>query len=202
MPSLLCPRLNVLFGSFIVLLVASRGYAGPIRESGPLKELFELMADRMELAESVAKYKWERRVAPDDEKSDPAIKDVALFKQATFNPKFMDSFCQAQLAAFKERQRQLFVRWKAAGTEGFDEVDDVIATARISLEQNARDEVNKISQLKGAFCAPISVNELNEMAGPILKRHSFDKALFKPMLESIEMLAREDSSGCSISKER
>ena len=202
MPSPLCPRSNVFFGTFIVILVASHGYAGvTVRENAPLKELFELMAERMELAESVAKYKWEQRVAPDDDKSDPATKDAAIFKMATVNPKFMDSFCQAQLAAFKERQRQLFVRWKAAGTEGFDEVDDAIAAAKISLEKNTRDEVTKMLQLKGAFCPPITASELNDIAGPILKKHSLDKALFKPMLESIEMLAREDAPACRASRD-
>jgi len=200
MSSQVCPRL--LLSVLALSLVSDLAQATPIKDNGSLRELLELMADRLELAEEVAKYKWERRVAPDDDKLDPSTNDAAIFKSAVaIDAKFINSFHQAQIEAFKARQRQLFVSWKTAGTDGFDQVEDAIATARSELEKNAREEISKIAQLQEA-CAPLSASQINDAAAPILRRRSIDKALFKPMLDSLEVLAREDSPGCKVNKVR
>jgi chorismate mutase len=171
-----------------------------VKDSSAAKELVELIADRVEdLAESVAKDRWNRGALADDDKSDAVNSDLIIFK-ASLDGNFAESFSKAQLAAFKERQRQLFAKWKAAGTDGFDEVDDSNSVVRSQLEKNAREEAKRLVDLKPSLCSANIVTEMDEVATPILKKRSIDKAPFKHIFESFEVASKDESSGCRPNK--
>jgi len=170
-----------------------------LKENISARELVKLIADRMDLAEPVARNKWNSGVRGEDKRSDLANADAPLFKTAVLDA---EAFSNAQIAAFKERQRQLFAEWKASGVDGFDddEEDDVNVTVRAKLRENAEEEVKRLVKLKPLLCTKTVVAEMNETATVVLGERAAGNALIQPVLKSLETIARDDAAACETKK--
>lgn len=167
------------FGLFLLLLPVVAHADLAHKENAAA--LIGLMADRVELFESVAKYKWNQHIALTDEKAEPAAE-----------PNEADSFIKAQDIAALDYQQKLFAKWKKAGTDGFDAVDE-IGNLRSKIDKNTQDQGKRLATIKTLLCAQTALADLNAIAAPILKERSIDQALFKPALED---LAREYGTDC------
>lgn len=192
---MLSSHFRVLFG----FLVCTTAFGESLlRDNVAARELIELVIDRVEMAEPVARYNYSvgmRKV--EDDKNNPSSADIAIFKTANLDA---EAFAKAQDAAFSDRQRQLFALWKATGVDGFDDVDDVMVTVRPQLRKNAEEEMKRLGALRPVLCTRTVVADMNEVASPVLRKRSMDANLIQPVVKSLESIARDDSVTCDAKK--
>ena len=166
------------------------------------KELVDLMATRLELAESVAKSKWKERLVVENEKADAMSFDANLIKESGLDPAFMESFAKSQVATFKERQRQWFAAWKSSGVDGFDEVPDLALSVRPQLDRNCRDQAKQLGILKPALCSADMIKVLNDMASETFSKRSLNKTFLEASFKPFDVHAREESGSCPVASAR
>lgn len=168
---------------------------------GAARELIELMADRLTLAEAVAQRKWNDATVLDDENADAILNDalLRLTKESGVDANLAEPYVKGQIQAFKERQRQLFTVWKKAGVDGFDEMPDRNEVAA-SLEKNMREQMKKLQELKPVLCSSEMMKALRELATGIFARRALDKDLLAPLFEPLELKAQEEGGSCVLPK--
>lgn len=107
----------------LLLLLWSPALAAPSKED--IDPLLGLLQWRLELAKEVARSKWNSHAPIEDLPREKAILQ-ALVEQAQsygLDPKFVETFFQAQIHASKTEQRRWQERWKSENAPPFAETD-------------------------------------------------------------------------------
>jgi len=100
---------------------------------GPVLALIE---ERLQLAEDVARYKWNVHGKIDDPAREQAV-IRGMGQQATrrgLPVAWAERFFRAQIEASKAAQRALFAEWRQARTTRFDNAPDLAGTTRPKLD--------------------------------------------------------------------
>ncbi|MFA5493250.1 MAG: gamma subclass chorismate mutase AroQ [Porticoccaceae bacterium] len=101
-----------------------------------LDNLVGLVHQRLNLAEDVAHYKWNRQLAIEDLPREQAI-ITSLGRRAAeqgLPAAWAEAFFRAQIEASKAEQRILFAQWREQGIVAFHDAPDLITVTRPKLD--------------------------------------------------------------------
>jgi len=106
---------------------------GPHEEQ--VDRLMHLIARRMELMESVARWKWQQGHAIEDPDREAALLHslIAKAKERGLDPGFVQAFFEAQIAAAKGVQQFWFVQWNRDEPSADEPVPDLLTEVRPQL---------------------------------------------------------------------
>lgn len=119
----------------LCLFAASQSLAGTAEAEASLHRLKQLIGDRLLVMPDVAAYKWSHdRPIEDLEREAQILSGLATKAEQYGIPADQAAaFFQAQFAAAKEIQQQLFDDWQAEGRGPFDAPPDLVSDLRPRL---------------------------------------------------------------------
>ncbi|MCA9117026.1 MAG: gamma subclass chorismate mutase AroQ, partial [Planctomycetaceae bacterium] len=148
--------------------VAERG-PSPESAEQQVRQLVELLRQRLDLMPAVARWKWaERKPVSDPEREQQLLaRLVAEGERAGLDPARLQPFFTAQFAASRERQQELFDRWEQAdGPDPETETPDLINVLRPQITRLSSEVLAALVAIDGMAAArPEEVrNELLQVA--------------------------------------
>lgn len=110
-------------------------HAPAVRSQEQVDRLVNLIARRMELMESVARWKWQHgRAIEDPDREAALLQSLATkAKERDLDPDFVQAFFEAQIAAAKGVQQFWFERWDRDKPPVGEPVPDLLAEVRPQL---------------------------------------------------------------------
>lgn len=126
-----------------------------------IARILSLMSQRLDLAEAVARHKWNRHVAIEDSAREQLIV-TKLTGQAVAQglpADWSEAFFRAQINASKMRQQQLFQDWQRDHATSFPDVPDLDTQTRPKLYALMSELINALGKawqpLQQPGCQPV-----------------------------------------------
>ncbi len=148
----------------VILLLA--GCALQSATQDPLDHLFNLIDRRLELADAVARSKWNSGAAVEDLAREREIVD-AIGKQAPgygLEPAAAAAFFQAQIEASKIVQNVRLTEWRAAALPPFATVPDLQRDIRPQLDKLTVELLDALARAQPVLRTPQAAARLKERA--------------------------------------
>ncbi len=137
----------------------------------PLETVVSLMAQRLALAEDVARYKWNQKTGVEDAAREQLI-ITKLKEQAVAQglpEAWSETFFRAQIEASKNVQKQLFADWQQNHTALFAAVPDLNSQTRPKLYALMSDLITALTKawqpLQQPQCQPVLDKLVREKLG-------------------------------------
>ena len=124
-------RLRLLIACLAAIFAAGEAAA----QQDPAEALAAAMAERLQLMEGVAQYKWNHEIPIEDLAREALVLDnvVAAAKTEGVPVELASDFFQAQITAAKTIQNRLFETWRQSGAGNFPEAPDLQTEVRPAI---------------------------------------------------------------------
>ena len=148
----------------VILLLA--GCVLQTATQDPLEHLFNLIDQRLALADAVARSKWNSGAAVEDLAREREFVE-AIGKQAPnygLEPAAASAFFQAQIEASKIVQNARLAAWRAAALPPFADAPDLQRDIRPQLDKLTGELLNALARAQPALRTPQAAARLKERA--------------------------------------
>ncbi|WP_193368174.1 gamma subclass chorismate mutase AroQ [Pelagibius marinus] len=146
----------------LLLLVALAWLQGSAAAQEPAAALAEAMAERLQLMEGVAQYKWNRAIPIEDLERERVVLDnvVAAAEAEGASLDLATDFFRAQITAAKAIQSRFFEAWRQQGAGPFPNPPDLKTEVRPAISALTARIIAALAGLDGidaaALCAALA----------------------------------------------
>lgn len=193
-------RSSIISGCIIIVVSLFSAVFSVVKSDEPegayeTGHLIGLIEDRLSLAHSVARSKWNSGAPIDSPQREAVILEnvEALAKKRGLDTEFARRFFEAQFSASKYIQRNLHLMWEEEGATRFDNVPDLAGDLHPKLDEITSSMIDALADLQELICREYTLS---------FEKHIEDtqaeSAAYETAVEiAIEPLIEWSGSGCT-----